>query len=82
MRQNDPVRMSEPALQHLRESLQVTSFVAVMGNMGPTIVRFEEPSLPLPSMCVWARSCPCCGRPRAGFLPCGAAARGQGAAGA
>lgn len=47
MRQNDPVRMSEPALQHLRESLQVTSFVAVMGNMGPTIVRFEEPSLPI-----------------------------------
>lgn len=47
MRQNDPIRMAEPALLHLRESLQVTSFVAVMGNMGPTIVRFEEPSLPI-----------------------------------
>lgn len=47
MRQSDPIRMAEPALLHLRESLQVTSFVAVMGNMGPTIVRFEEPSLPI-----------------------------------
>ncbi|MFD2754982.1 IclR family transcriptional regulator [Comamonas terrae] len=47
MRQNDPIRMAEPALVHLRESLQVTSFVAVMGNLGPTIVRIEEPSLPV-----------------------------------
>lgn len=47
MRQNDPIRLAEPALLQLRESLQVTSFVAVMGNMGPTIVRFEEPSLPV-----------------------------------
>src|SRR5256885_17007304 len=31
----------------LREALQVTSFVAVMGNLGPTIVRFEEPGLPV-----------------------------------
>ena len=47
MRQNDPIRIAEPALLHLRESLQVTSFVAVMGNLGPVIVRFEEPSLPV-----------------------------------
>lgn len=47
MRQNDAIRMAEPALVHLRESLQVTSFVAVMGNLGPTIVRIEEPSLPV-----------------------------------
>lgn len=47
MRQSDPIRLAEPALVHLRERLQVTSFVAVMGNLGPTIVRFEEPSLPV-----------------------------------
>ena len=47
MRQCDPIRVAEPALIHLREALQVTSFVAVMGNMGPVIVRFEEPSLPV-----------------------------------
>ena len=47
MRQSDPIRVAEPALLHLRETLQVTSFVAVMGNLGPVIVRFEEPSLPV-----------------------------------
>ena len=47
MRQSDPIRVAEPALLQLRETLQVTSFVAVMGNLGPTIVRFEEPSLPV-----------------------------------
>lgn len=47
MRQSDPIRMAEPALAYLRESLQVTSFIAIMGNLGPTIVRFEEPSLPV-----------------------------------
>ncbi|MDR0226020.1 MAG: IclR family transcriptional regulator [Burkholderiaceae bacterium] len=47
MRQCDPIRVAEPALMHLRETLQVTSFVAVMGNLGPTIVRFEEPGLPV-----------------------------------
>ncbi|MFD1555786.1 IclR family transcriptional regulator [Paraburkholderia silviterrae] len=47
MRQADPVRAAEPALVRLREALEVTSFVAVMGNMGPTIVRFEEPGLPV-----------------------------------
>jgi DNA-binding IclR family transcriptional regulator len=47
MRQADPVRVAEPALARLRESLEVTSFVAVMGNKGPTIVRFEESGLPV-----------------------------------
>ncbi|KDP83397.1 IclR family transcriptional regulator [Cupriavidus sp. SK-3] len=47
MRQVDPVRIAEPSLIRLRESLDVTCFVAVMGNKGPTIVRFEEPGLPV-----------------------------------
>lgn len=45
MRQADPIRLIEPALVRLCESLEVTCFVAVMGNKGPTIVRFEEPGL-------------------------------------
>ncbi len=47
MRQSDPIRLAEPALIRLRETLEVTSFIAVMGNKGPVIVRFEEPSLPV-----------------------------------
>lgn len=47
MRQADPIRLAEPALIRLRERLDVTCFVAVMGNKGPTIVRFEEPGLPV-----------------------------------
>jgi DNA-binding IclR family transcriptional regulator len=47
MRQADPIRVAEASLIRLRERLEVTSFVAVMGNMGPTIVRFEEPGLPV-----------------------------------
>ncbi|MNX35377.1 HTH-type transcriptional repressor AllR [compost metagenome] len=47
MRQADPLRISEPVLIRLRESLAVTCFIAVMGNKGPTIVRFEEPALPV-----------------------------------
>jgi DNA-binding IclR family transcriptional regulator len=47
MRQADPIRAAEPCLVRLRESLEVTCFVAVMGNKGPTIVRFEEPGLPV-----------------------------------
>lgn len=47
MRQADPLRLAEPALLQLRESLEVTCFLAVMGNKGPTIVRFEEPGLPI-----------------------------------
>lgn len=47
MRQAEPIRAAEPCLIRLRESLEVTCFVAVMGNKGPTIVRFEEPGLPV-----------------------------------
>jgi DNA-binding IclR family transcriptional regulator len=47
MRQCDPVRAAEAVLVRLRESLDVTCFVAVMGNKGPTIIRFEEPGLPV-----------------------------------
>jgi DNA-binding IclR family transcriptional regulator len=47
MRLSDPIRFAEPSLVHLRESLEITCFIAVMGNRGPTIVRFEEPGLPV-----------------------------------
>jgi DNA-binding IclR family transcriptional regulator len=47
MRQADPIRVAEPSLSRLRETLEVTCFVAVMGNKGPTIVRFDEPGLPV-----------------------------------
>ncbi|CAB3793701.1 IclR family transcriptional regulator [Pararobbsia alpina] len=47
MRLCDPIRLAEPSLLRLRESLEVTCFIAVMGNRGPTIVRFEEPGLPV-----------------------------------
>lgn len=47
MRQADPLRAAEPSLARLREQLEVTCFIAVMGNRGPTIVRFEEPALPV-----------------------------------
>ncbi|WP_373376822.1 IclR family transcriptional regulator [Cupriavidus nantongensis] len=47
MRQADPIRLAEASLVRLRETLEVTCFVAVMGNKGPTIMRFEEPGLPV-----------------------------------
>ncbi|RYF80396.1 MAG: IclR family transcriptional regulator [Comamonadaceae bacterium] len=47
MRQADPIRLAEPALARLRERLEVTSFVAVLGNKGPTVLRIEEPGLPV-----------------------------------
>ena len=47
MRQADPIRAAEPALVRLRESLEVTCFIAVLGNRGPTVVRLEEPGLPV-----------------------------------
>jgi DNA-binding IclR family transcriptional regulator len=46
LRQCDPLRLGEPALAALRE-LRVTSFMAVLGNKGPTILRIEEPALPV-----------------------------------
>ena len=47
LRQCDPIRMGEGSLARLREVLQVTCFIAVMGNKGPTVLRIEEPSLPV-----------------------------------
>jgi len=47
MRQAEPIRLAEPALRRLRERLEVSCFVSVMGNKGPTIMRFEEPGLPV-----------------------------------
>jgi len=47
MRQADPIRLAEASLIRLREALGITCFIAVMGNKGPTIVRFEEPGLPI-----------------------------------
>ncbi|OLL28005.1 IclR family transcriptional regulator [Burkholderia sp. SRS-W-2-2016] len=47
MRMADPIRLAEPSLIRLRERLEVTCFVAIMGNRGPTIMRFEEPGLPV-----------------------------------
>lgn len=47
LRQCDPVRQGDQALVRLRETLAVTCFIAVMGNFGPTVLRIEEPSLPV-----------------------------------
>lgn len=47
LRQCDPVRLGEAALLRLRESLHITCFIAVVGNHGPTVLRMEEPSLPV-----------------------------------
>lgn len=47
MRQAEPIGRSEPALIRLREEFEITCFVAVMGNKGPTVMRFEEPGLPV-----------------------------------
>ncbi|WP_091910521.1 IclR family transcriptional regulator [Chitinasiproducens palmae] len=47
MRQADPIRLAEGSLLRLREALGVTCFLAILGNKGPTIVRFEEPGLPV-----------------------------------
>lgn len=47
MRLAEPIRVAEASLVRLRERFEVTCFIAVMGNRGPTIVRFEEPGLPV-----------------------------------
>ena len=47
LRQCDPIRAGEPALLRLQAELGVTCFLAVMGNHGPTILRIEEPPLPV-----------------------------------
>ncbi len=47
MRVADPLRLAEAPLNRLCHSLELTAFLSVMGNYGPTIVRFEEPGLPV-----------------------------------
>lgn len=47
LRQCDPIRLGESALARLREQLEVTCFIAVVGNKGPTVLRIEEPALPV-----------------------------------
>jgi DNA-binding IclR family transcriptional regulator len=47
LRQCNPIRLGEQSLVRLREKLEVTCFIAIMGNKGPTILRFEEPGLPV-----------------------------------
>ena len=47
MRQAEPIGRAEPALIRLRERFEITCFVAVMGNKGPTVMRIEEPGLPV-----------------------------------
>lgn len=47
MRLVDPVRVAAPSLVRLCDKQGVTAILAVMGNMGPTIVRWEEPLLPV-----------------------------------
>lgn len=47
MRQADALNYSTMELRALAESLDVSCFVAVMGNQGPTIVRWEEPAQPV-----------------------------------
>lgn len=47
LRQCDPIRAGEPVLARLRDELGVSCFIAVMGNLGPTILRIEEPALPV-----------------------------------
>jgi DNA-binding IclR family transcriptional regulator len=47
LRQCNPIRLGELSLIRLMEDLEVTCFIAIMGNKGPTILRFEEPGLPV-----------------------------------
>lgn len=42
-RQSDVLRLAGAEIAHLAEALDVSCFVAVMGNQGPVIVRWEEP---------------------------------------
>ncbi len=43
MRQTDVVGLAAPALAELAETMGVSAFVAILGNGGPTIMRWEEP---------------------------------------
>lgn len=42
-RQSDVLRLASAGIAKLAETLNVSCFVAVMGNRGPVIVRWEEP---------------------------------------
>ncbi len=67
MRQADPIRVAEPALIRLREALEVTCFVAVMGNKGPDhrSLRGAGPAGD-GQRARWGRCSRWCGRPPAG----------------
>lgn len=73
IRQAAPLRLAEPALVQLCEGFGMTSFIAVLGNKGPTVVRMEEPALPVTinvrvgSVLSWLWSAT--GRAFLGFLP-------------
>lgn len=43
MRQADVLTLSAPVLVNLTEEMNVSCFVAILGNSGPTIMRWEEP---------------------------------------
>lgn len=45
MRRSDVLTLAAPALAALTATHHVSSFVAVLGNRGPTIMRWEEPFL-------------------------------------
>jgi DNA-binding IclR family transcriptional regulator len=47
IRRADVVRASDPVLLRLRDRLGLTCMLGVVGNMGPTIVRWEEPLQPV-----------------------------------
>ena len=40
----DPVRLGTPVLAHLRDEIEETCALAVWGNYGATVVRWEEPA--------------------------------------
>ena len=47
MRQCDPIRLGEASLMQLRETLEVTVFLGIIGNKGVTVMRMLEPALPV-----------------------------------
>lgn len=47
MRQSDPLTLAAAELVKLGESRNLSCFVSVLGNCGPTIVRWSEPTQPV-----------------------------------
>lgn len=43
-RQSDPMTLASQEIVGLAETLNVSCFVSIMGNLGPVIVRWEEPT--------------------------------------